>query len=105
MGDVHAEHAPEHAPEGLVDPAVAWGALGAHVVNAKGTRVALEWLAVSVRISPTSHASCWQLASLTTLHGDLGAGVRAAPRCEGRAQPRAWRRRLPQRPHVDVRCC
>ena len=32
MGDVHAER----APEGLVNPAVAWGTLGAHVVNAKG---------------------------------------------------------------------
>ena len=30
MGDAHAEH----APEGLVDPAVAWGTLGAHVVTA-----------------------------------------------------------------------
>jgi hypothetical protein len=38
MGDVHAEH----APEGLVDPAVAWGTLGAHVVNAKGARGALD---------------------------------------------------------------
>ena len=39
MGDARAEH----APEGLVDPAVAWGTLGAHVVNAKGARSALEW--------------------------------------------------------------
>ena len=38
MGDAHAEH----APEGLVDPAVAWGTLGAHVVNAKGARGALD---------------------------------------------------------------
>ena len=29
MGDAHAEH----APEGLVDPAVAWGTLGAHVAT------------------------------------------------------------------------
>ena len=35
--------ATEHAPEGLADPAVAWGTLGAHVVNAKGARGALEW--------------------------------------------------------------
>jgi hypothetical protein len=39
MGDAHAEH----VPEGLVDPAVAWGTLGAHVVNAKGAHSALEW--------------------------------------------------------------
>ena len=45
MGDAHAEH----APEGLVHPAVAWGTLGAHVVNAKGARGALEWGVVSVR--------------------------------------------------------
>ena len=45
MGDVHAEH----APEGLVNPAVAWGTLGAHVVNAKGARGALECGVVSVR--------------------------------------------------------
>ena len=45
MGDVHAGH----APEGLVNPAVAWGTLGAHVVNAKGARGALEWGVVSVR--------------------------------------------------------
>ena len=36
MGDVHAEH----APEGLVNPAVAWGTLGAHVVNARGAHAA-----------------------------------------------------------------
>ena len=34
MGDAHAEL----APEGLVDPAVAWGTLGAHVVTARGAR-------------------------------------------------------------------
>ena len=34
MGDARAEHAPEE----LVDPAVAWGTLGAHVVTAKGAR-------------------------------------------------------------------
>ena len=45
MGDVHAEH----TPEGLVNPAVAWGTLGSHVVNAKGARGALEWGLVSVR--------------------------------------------------------
>ena len=45
MGDAHAER----APEGLVDPAVAWAALGAHVVNAKGARGALEWGAVGAR--------------------------------------------------------
>ena len=39
MGDAHAEH----APEGLVNPAVAWATLGAHVVNARGARGALEW--------------------------------------------------------------
>ena len=33
----------EHAPEGLVNPAVAWATLGAHVVNARGARGALEW--------------------------------------------------------------
>ena len=44
MGDAHAEH----APEGLVNPAVAWGTLGAHVVNAKGARGALECGVVSV---------------------------------------------------------
>ena len=38
MGDARAEH----APEGLVNPAVAWGTLGAHVVNAKGAHGALE---------------------------------------------------------------
>ena len=48
MGDAHAEH----APEGLVNPAVAWGTLGAHVVNAKGARGALEWGVVSVRSFP-----------------------------------------------------
>ena len=45
MGDARAEH----APEGLADPAVAWGTLGAHVVNAKGARGALEWGVVGVR--------------------------------------------------------
>ena len=45
MGDVHAEH----APEGLVNPAVAWGTLGVHVVNANGAHDALEWRVVSVR--------------------------------------------------------
>ena len=45
MGDAHAEH----APEGLVNPAVAWGTLGAHVVNAKGAHGALEWGVVGVR--------------------------------------------------------
>ena len=45
MGDVHAGH----APEGLVNPAVAWGTLGAHVVNAKGAHGALEWGVVGVR--------------------------------------------------------
>ena len=39
MGDAYAEHAPER----LVNPAVAWGTLGAHVVTAKGDRGALEW--------------------------------------------------------------
>ena len=34
MSDSHAEH----APEGLVTPAVAWGKLGSHVVPAKGAR-------------------------------------------------------------------
>ena len=38
MGDARAEH----APEGLVDPAVAWGTLGLHVVNAKGAHGALK---------------------------------------------------------------
>ena len=38
MGDARAEHAPEE----LVDPAVAWGTLGAHVVNAKGAHGALK---------------------------------------------------------------
>ena len=45
MGDARAEH----APEGLVDPAVAWGTLGLHVVNAKGAHGALECGVVSVR--------------------------------------------------------
>ena len=45
MGDARAEH----APEGLVDPGVVWGTLGAHVVNAKGARGALECGVVSVR--------------------------------------------------------
>ena len=45
MGDVHAGH----APEGLVNPAVAWGTLGAHVVNAKGARGAREMGGSSVR--------------------------------------------------------
>ena len=45
MGDARAEH----APEGLVDRAVAWGTLGAHVVAAKGSHSALEWGVVSVR--------------------------------------------------------
>jgi hypothetical protein len=45
MGDAHAEH----APEGLVDPAVAWGTLGAHVVTARGARRACGGEGVSVR--------------------------------------------------------
>ena len=45
MGDARAEHAPEE----LVDPAVAWGTLGAHVVNAKGARGAREMGGSSVR--------------------------------------------------------
>ena len=44
MGDARAEH----APEGLVDPAVAWGTLGLHVVAAKGAHGALECGVVSV---------------------------------------------------------
>ena len=44
MGDAYAEHAPER----LVNPAVAWGTLGAHVVTAKGDRGALEWGVVTV---------------------------------------------------------
>ena len=48
MGDVHAGH----APEGLVNPAVAWGTLGAHVVNAKGARGAREMGGSSVRSFP-----------------------------------------------------
>ena len=47
MGDARAEH----APEGLADPAVAWGTLGAHVVNAKGAHGALEWGVVSGNVS------------------------------------------------------
>ena len=34
MSDVHAEH----DPGALMDPAVSWGTLGAHVVEAKGAR-------------------------------------------------------------------
>ena len=45
MGDAHAEH----SPEGLVNPAVAWGTLGAHVVNAKGAHGACGGGGVSVR--------------------------------------------------------
>ena len=51
MGDAHAEH----APEGLVNPAVAWAMLGAHVVNAKGARGALKWGVVSVRSFTDTH--------------------------------------------------
>jgi hypothetical protein len=40
MGDAHAER----APEGLVNPAVACGTLGAHVVAAKGARGACKGL-------------------------------------------------------------
>ena len=45
MGDAHAEH----APEGLASSAVAWGTLGAHVVNARGARGACGGGGVSVR--------------------------------------------------------
>ena len=59
MGDAHAEH----APEGLVNPAVAWGTLGAHVVVAKGSHSALEWGVVSVRsftiLNETAVVSAW----------------------------------------------
>jgi hypothetical protein len=34
MGDVHAGH----ALQGLMDPTVSWGTLGAHVAAAKGAR-------------------------------------------------------------------
>jgi hypothetical protein len=34
MGDVHAEH----ALQGLMDPTVSWGRLGAHLVAANGAR-------------------------------------------------------------------
>ena len=44
MGDAHAEH----APEGLVNPAVAWATLGAHVVTARGARRACGGGGVSV---------------------------------------------------------
>ena len=44
MGDARAEH----APEGLVNSAVAWGTLGAHVVVAKGSHGALECGVVSL---------------------------------------------------------
>jgi len=43
MGDAYAEHAPER----LVNLAVAWGTLGAHV-TAKSDRGALEWGVVTV---------------------------------------------------------
>ena len=46
MGDAHAEH----APEGLVDPAVAWATFGAHVVNAKGAHDAIGGGGVSVYV-------------------------------------------------------
>ena len=45
MGDAHAEH----APEGLVDPAVAWATLGAHVVTTRDARGACGGGGVSVR--------------------------------------------------------
>ena len=49
MGDAHAEH----VPEVLVDPAVAWGTLGVHVVTARGARRACGGGGVSLR-SPVS---------------------------------------------------
>jgi hypothetical protein len=65
MGDAHA--AAEHAPEGLVDPTVAWGALGAHVVTARGARRACGGGGVSVRnligIYPVEASADWERRS------------------------------------------
>jgi hypothetical protein len=44
-----------------VNPAVAWGTLGLHVVNAKGARGALEWGAVSVVVSRDLFSRGWTL--------------------------------------------
>ena len=70
MGDVHAEH----APEGLVNPAVAWGTLGAHVVNAKGARGALECGVVSV-----GSFKCRYFSSDGTDRVVLGAAIVTVP--------------------------
>ena len=46
----------EHAPEGLMHPAVSWGALGSHVAAAKGSRGARAGGGVSARslVSPNN---------------------------------------------------
>ena len=52
MGDAHAEY----APEGLVNPAVVWGTLGLHVVNAKGAHGACGGGGVSVYLVSVSQS-------------------------------------------------
>ena len=53
MGDAYAEHAPER----LVNPAVAWGTLGSHALRVVGVMSALWWVsaAVVVKYANRSH--------------------------------------------------
>ena len=71
MGDAHAEH----APEGLVDPAVAWGTLGAHVVNARGAFGACGGGGVGVRSLSELAAGFGARDTAACLHGLHGALV------------------------------
>jgi hypothetical protein len=94
MGDVHAEH----APEGLVDPAVAWGTLGAHVVNARGARRACGGGGVSVR-SLTNLLAALQASSSDMMAMALALQCCAAayaPPCDMQVRPRAHACPVPQ---------
>ena len=54
MGDVHAERPPE-AP---MDPTDPWGALGAHVVAAKGARGARIGVSLSIYLLYIGRGMC-----------------------------------------------
>ena len=64
MSYVHAER----APEAVMDPTNPWGTLGAHVVEAKGTRAAHVGGGVSVRSLVVLYFSP------SVLHSDVAAG-------------------------------
>ena len=73
MGDARAEH----APEGLVNPAVAWGTLGAHVVNARGAHGACGGRGVSVRSLTKQYSACATTLCFNVRTASIGLCKRA----------------------------